>query len=390
MTTRIGVLVFSFLLLFSEGAAAQESAPGARIWQELESRGLVDPYMAGVAQEVAGKLVQASGQWPSYQVNGRYDPAGLNIYLIDAGRMQGDEIRISDKIVLTREGLVGNPQTFEEARVILVDTRLLKEFLAATLLVLGGQHEMLQAVGEIKLRGLEGMRSLWDPARNPTLASRRPLDQWLIFYRGALAFILAHEMGHVSMGQPLSQQVSRRPLPRTLSKEDRKNLKVCPELLAPNYRDQQQVEARADDYAVQLLGKVLFPPGVTDQPRLWYELGAQWLVLYRINSELVRTLYATNSKNIRAMLRLQLGPALYDALQGQKKDQDAEADSFIAQAFPATHPASYRRLSQALGGLAKSPYSLYYGQPVDDSEATMLDAVIQRQCSEIGERLGGR
>jgi hypothetical protein len=199
---------------------------------------------------------------------------------------------------------------------------------------------------------------------------------------GAAAFALAHEMGHLVLGADDIRQ--RREPMRFRDKADRDLHWACPDLVQERYRRQQQIEQAADEYAVDILSKILFPDGVLTEPKLRHELGAHWYIVYSMAEQLVQVLYATESENIRRMLRIQFGPEVFDELDAHKT---APGTGSIQVWFPESHPANIRRAFVSLGRLAQSPFSVYGGsEPSTDASIGTSTLPVPRAACRIASR----
>jgi hypothetical protein len=193
-------------------------------------------------------------------------------------------------------------------------------------------------------------------------------------------------MGHLALGAKDPKRM-RMPMSKPLDMADRDAHWACADLIQEKYRRQQEIEQAADDFAVDLLSKILFPDGVLPEPKLRYEIGAHWYILYGMAEQMVRTLEATESANVRRMLQLQFGPEVFAALDARKQEVGKGS---IRVFFPESHPANVRRASQSLNRLAQSPYSVDAGSPqAPDVQMALLDMVIAAECRNIASRRGG-
>lgn len=369
------------LLLINPVAQAEPKPvnPGPAIYTLLLEHNVMENYMLDNVAEIVGNIVQAAGRWSGYRINSPYVDDLINIYLIDSNRLPEKNILEKYDIELAKFNLQGNAMAHEATGTLFIDTLLLKSIVTASQLTSSADFDTIAAVGIIKARGINAFRRLWDPAINTALEESEYTDPWAILASGSVAFILAHEMGHIALG---SQDISkRRKLVKFKNKEDKDKHWVCSDLVDEKYRQQQAIEQEADDFAVSLLSKIYFPPGALDKQLLHYELGAQWYLIYNLSEQMIETLYATESQNIHAAMRLQLGPEIYQELKVARPNFGGGS---VKVFFPKTHPANIRRASQSLAQLAQSPYSLYYGaEPASNQDIAMFEMFVDMECKNL-------
>lgn len=359
----------------------QPAAP-AGIYTLLQEHNVLENYLQEEVGELTGTVIQAAGKWPGYRINSAYADGLINIYLVDSARLPEANILAKFGVELTRSSIQGNALAHEATKTLFVDTVLLKSLITAAHLVAYSDYETIAAVGLLKARGIDAFRDIWNPQINPGLKTAAYTEQWVLMASGALAFILAHELGHIALGE---QNVNKRRTPlRFKSREDKDKHWTCAELIDERYRLQQSIEKEADDFAVSVLSKILFPPGVLEKPLLRYELGAHWYIIYSMSEQMIEALYATESKNIHAALRLQLGDEIYNELKAKRSNT---RQGSIKVFFPKTHPANIRRASHSLKQMAQSPYSLYYGQgSSSDQDIALFELFIGMECRNLKEK----
>jgi hypothetical protein len=376
-------MVLAMLLVPGFSAAAQSD--GERIYQVLVEQNLLEDYFRDDMAEMVGNLVSAAGRWPGYGVNAPYRPGHVNVYLIDGLRLPKRNVLEAFDIPLD-DRFAGNAMAHEATGILFVDTVLLKSLVTAAVIATNTELDTMAAVGLINARGIGALADIWDPKRNPALLQAEYLDHWVLMSSGAAAFVLAHEMGHLALGE---QQVNKRRRPmRFASPADRDMHWACPDMVQEKYAAQQRIEQAADDYAVEVLSKVLFPPGVLNEPKLRYEVGAEWYIVYSMGQQMVQVLYATESDNIRAMLRVQFGPEVFAALDAKKREPGRGS---VQVWFPETHPANIRRAAVSLARLAQSPYSISGGGTSgSQSSMAMFELLLQTECRNLEARRGTR
>lgn len=352
------------------------------ISRALVTSGVLDAYQQDLVEEVLGQLMRVAREWPGYQVNSPYKRKYVNVYLIDSTRLPEPALSVSPVLNLPKHELTGNAFTDEGSGTIFVDTGMLKEFVATVMYKLATGVQLVNALAEVRLQGLEKVRHLWDPAINSRLRMRVPVENWLNFYRGMLGFVLAHEMGHLHVGRS-DANASTDAL--TLSTKQDKDLRwACWDTLSVKFKSQQQVEAQADHYAARLIAQILFPEGALRVPLLWYELGAQTFLTYTLNKQALEALNQTESHYFRKAMQIQLGPELYTRLTAPEERRRGA----LHIVFPMRHPASVRRVEQLLETLSQSPYSYHHGKSAYATDLMALKMVIDPACAELKRKYG--
>jgi hypothetical protein len=148
----------------------------------------------------------------------------------------------------------------------------------------------------------------------------------------------------------------------------------------------QGIERKADDYAVSLLSKILFPPGVLTEPMLRYELGAHWYIVFSLGSQMVKALAKTESQNIRNALAAMVGADIVAQLVAASNER---REGSIQVFFPKTHPANIRRAAVSLNKLAYSPHSIYRGTPPSTAnDIALMENLISLECANLKARQG--
>ncbi len=372
--------------LFS-GSTAQGAATidtGAKIYEILRQRGLLEGYMLESVDELAGTLIAAARRWPGYGVNRPYVPGNVNIYLVKGSLLPEKNVLDEIGVDLARHSLQGNAIAHEKTGILFVDSELLKSLVTVAILVGEGNLSTLKAVAAVKAYGIDAFKQLWDPTINSAIENAEYTDNWVQFASGAAAFVFAHEIGHIYIGAD-NESRRRRPM-RFKSNEDKDKHWVCDDLVDQKYRQQQRIEKESDDYAVSLLARVLYPEGVLDKPLLRYELGAHWYILYSLGEQMVESLYATESQNILNALRMLLGVEIYQELRAKRKSTGRGS---VHVFFPKSHPANIRRASVSLDRLAQSPYSSYYGEtPSTAADISRFEMLLAIECKNLKDKYG--
>jgi hypothetical protein len=193
-----------------------------------------------------------------------------------------------------------------------------------------------------------------------------------------LYFLLAHELGHVSLG------LNPRPpppiiIPNTVRGIDRDRLYACDSLIGEGVAASRQQEAAADQYALRLLGGI---PSASPPPRLRYEIGTKMLMNAELG-KLVTSLMALNPHGpmLAARAGLDVDSKAVEALAQRLGDQR----KLMQTVFPSTHPALVDRLLTVVESLNANPMSLQYGRASFGQDARAWQMLIALTCSRLGE-----
>jgi hypothetical protein len=373
---RLGaVLMFAAWPIFE--AAAQEKT--LNIAQTLERAGVIDRYFPEVAAEVAGALVQAApGKWRGVRVNQAHRSGWLNIYLVDARRLPEDGLLASDGIDnLTRESLRAGALVHEESNTIFLNTAMWKRLAAATLMTQAKvQPDLTAALATVDAVGLDGARRFWDPA---TLSADTPANKrvgWLM--RGALAFVLAHEMGHILIGRAQADEPDRQQLSQNLTPRQLDEMRACPELMHKESRQRQKHEMAADLAGVALLGRQCQIGADGKLRHAIYLLGTTWYFTASMSDKLIEMGRNTDSKVIANALSRKLGPDLYQrVIAAHAAERRRGAVKF---AFPSTHPPDTERMRAIETALRATPCG---GGGLDSRGAQQMEMFRQQMCRQL-------
>ena len=232
--------------------------------------------------------------------------------------------------------------------------------------------------GDVDVVGLDAARKYWDPS---TLAGNNPVNQrvgWLM--RGALAFVLAHEMGHLRIGRTFVDEPDRQRLSR-MSEREKDEMRACPELMERESRQRQDLERRADLAAVAMLGVQCRIGRDGELRHSINTLGMSWYFLTSMSDKLIEMGRNTNSPVIAQALRAKIGPALYEqvvAAHASEKRRGA-----VAFAFPSSHPPDTVRM-QAIDAAMRATPCGGGGLEASLAQAQLLDMFRQQMCRQLG------
>jgi hypothetical protein len=197
--------------------------------------------------------------------------------------------------------------------------------------------------------------------------------------RGALAFVLAHEMGHILIGPAKSSDLPDKKRLSTMTARQMDEVRACPELLPREARADQEHEHRADMAAVILLGRQCQIG--TDNAKLRhaiYMLGTNWYFTAALGDKLLVMARNTDSPNIAKMMSALLGPELYQQVVAQQRA--ATRRGAVKFAFPSTHPPDASRIQAIETAMASTPCG---GSGISSPQISMLELFVTRYCQSL-------
>jgi hypothetical protein len=369
--------------LWAASGAAAQGTPRERslgIASKLERAGAIDAYFPEVAFEVASALAQAApNQWRGVQVNRPHRGGWLNIYMIDARRLPQAGMLADEGIDnFTPESLRAGALAHEDSGTIFLNTAMWKRLAAATVLTQNKvQPDLGAALATIDVIGLDAARKFWDPA---ALSAETPVNQrvgWLM--RGALAFVLAHEMGHLRIGRTMTDEPDRLRLSR-MSEREKDEARACPELMHRESRQRQKHEEAADRAGAELLGRQCRIGNDGKLRHAIFMLGTSWYFLASMSDKLIEMGRNTDSPVIAQALRSKIGPKLYEqvvAAHAAEKRRGA-----VAFAFPSSHPPDTARMQAIDQALRATPCG-NDGLEATLAQAQLLDMFRQQMCTRL-------
>ena len=379
------IVVLIFALCNTSAAFAQGGAPGSRIAAKLERAGVIDNYYPEVVFEVASALAAAApNQWRGVQVNQAHRAGWLNIYMIDARRLPDGGLLDDEGVAnFTAENLRGGALAHEESNTIFLNTAMSKRLTAATLMKQTKvQNDLMAALATVDAMGLDAVRRFWDPATLSANTEENKRTGWLM--RGALAFVLAHEMGHLKIGRMQFNEPDRLRL-KQLTPRQQDERRACPELAEKEARERQKLESAADLAGVALLGGQCRIGNDGQLRHAIYMLGTAWYFLASMGDKMLEMGRSTDSALIAKLLRTKLGPQLYDqVITAQAREVRRGA---VAPAFPLTHPPDAARMQAIENALKATPCG---GGGIDSSEAQLLEMFRMQMCRGLINRESAR
>lgn len=362
------------------GAAPVADSAGQRIWSKLQAARLVDPgYYPDVAEEVAATLAQAApGQWRGVQVNRPYQRGWLNLIMVDPSRVRDAALLADDGVAdLSAESLAGGALAHEETGIVFVNTLAWKRLAAATVIKqLGHADGLMAAVAMVDAAGLSATERYWSPATldADTDTSRRAA----MLVRGAFAFVLAHEMGHLRIGPPAADADLKRVLPTQLSERQKDERYACPDTLGVEAQQRQRHESAADLAAVRLLGQQCRIGADGRIRHQIYLLGSAWYFTYAMADKLLAMARNTSSPFIERLMTMQLGAPLYR--QAVAEHAQAQRRGGVRIAFPSSHPPDHARWQAIDAALRDTPCG---GSGLGESGAQLMETMRAQMCRSL-------
>lgn len=361
-------------------AAAQSVEATQRLLARLQALGVLDSWMQREVLAAAMPLVQASGgRFSGVQVNDFPRPGWLSIYLVDSARMPDDAAIADGGVALGREQLSAGAWTHGESGTILLDTAYWKRLTAATLMTQRKSPAPLpQALATVDARGLSAVRPWWDEAG---LMQDTPENRGTgMLIRGAVAYALAHEMGHVGQassradGAGLPSHAPPRSDPRL-----RDRAGACDEFRRPEDEAQRNAEREADRHAARLIGQLCRVPGDGPIRHQTTALGASWFMTAALADKVIAMGFAKNrTPTIDRAVQILLGADLHAALAA--RDPTGPTRGVIALAFPSSHPPDTDRMQAFERELAATPCG---ASGLVTAEADRFEAVRLRMCQSL-------
>jgi hypothetical protein len=367
------------------GVGAQSASDGQRIHDKLVQAAIFDEYFPDVALEIGESLRQAApGQWAGVAVNGAYRRGWLNIYMVDASRLDDDALLDAEGVNFTPETLQGGAMAHPKTGIVFINTASWKRLAAATYLTqMKLQPNITAALAQVDAVGLAAARRAWDPATLTVDTPQTRRTGWLM--RGAFAFVLAHEMGHLRNGDAgdSAAGVQSAIVLKDLTQRQKDERYACPETLGPQFRARQRDEAAADMVAVELLGQQCRIGSDGQLRHSIYLLGTQWYFMAAMGDKLLQMGRSSTSPVIAAALRQQLGTELYEQVVAARAE--ASRRGGVAPAFPTTHPPDATRVRDIERALAGTPCG---AANIDTSGAQLLDQFRTSMCRGLISQQG--
>lgn len=346
MKIRIYAVIVAFF--------ANSAIGSAEIYDRLRSQNLLDTYLANLVFGVASNVVSRSNQLRPVQINAKHRDGFVNIYVLDAERLQGEPLAHLDISVRPVH------RTFlahRDSGSIFIDSGFLRELVTLNIMFWEQNAKMHQALAAYEVNGKHAYRNYWDPQLNPMVDSSDTSQYWLISFKGVLAFLIAHELGHIDL--PASPQTDySRPF-RPQNDREFDIFWSCPELVFPDAKYWRAEEAAADQYALRILAHL---------GGQRYEHGAGWYLVYLLNLSMIRAVPLA-SPSLLPFLQQRYGNA-FDRLRTASAATKGPIEAF----YPKSHPDVLSRLAVAMANL--------YGDPPDPMLA-LWSKRLETECNQI-------
>jgi hypothetical protein len=376
-------------LALASPAHAQHAAPdpGAEILARLQRANLIDDYYPDAVREVAASLAQAApGQWRGLRVNEPHRGGWLNVYVVDSSRLDPDEPLVVGDIELTPEALAGGALADEGTGTVYVNAAAWKRMAAASMMKQAGVVDDVTAgLAAVDAYGLQATRRYWDRSTLDADTSGSRITGMLL--RGALAFVLAHEMGHLQIGRSAAADAAETRMRDVgnLTERQKDERMACPETLYAEYQQRQRHEQAADMAAVRLLGQQCRIGDDGELRHQIYVLGTSWYFTAAMADKLLQMGRSSDSPFIAQSLRTLIGEQLYElAVAGAAESRRTGG---VKAAFPKTHPPDYARAEAIETAFRSTPCG---GGDLDLSGMQMMEFYRQSMCSRLTGRQAGQ
>ena len=311
------------------------------IYNSLRSTGLLDPYLGNLVQGIASNVVSGSGKSRTVQINRPHRKGHLNIYMVDVARLKVEPLA---HLEINIRPAYRNFLAHRDSESIFIDSGFLRELVTLNLMFWEQEINMHQALAAYTINGKQAYRNYWDPMLNPMLNAGDAGQYWLVSLRGVIAFLIAHELGHIDLTPDPQTDFSKPFRPKTPREGDL--FWSCPELVYREAVHWRAAETAADEYALQILSRV---------GGLRYEHGAQWYLVYLLNLGMINAIPLA-SPTLTPFLQQRYGGALE-----QLRSASALTRGPIEMFYPKSHPNVLLRLSNAMAYLYnESPDPLMY------------------------------
>lgn len=383
---RLTALLSSvFVLLMPPPGGAQATAGTSAVFEKLQRAGLIDPYFPESVLELALPLAQAAGsKWQRVQVNAPWRRDTLNIYLVDAAAIKPD-FSLADQGIpeFNRDVLSGGALSNHATQIIFLNTASSKRAAAAAVLQRTQDEPLIRALALVDTAGLDASEPLWSPAA--LNSASKPIQNAVLLLRGALTFVLAHEMGHLLNAAPGLETGPAAVQPQRLTDRQKDERYACPEMRV-GAQAQHAAESAADLTATRLLGMQCRIGSDGAYRHAINQMGMQWYFLAAMSDKMLQAAKSTQSPIIAGQVRQLLGPRLYqDAVVAPYADE--RKDGAVKALFHSSHPPDYLRVLAIETALAGSPCG---GRTGDHTMAKALEELQLRTCRDLATNSTGR
>lgn len=368
--------------LFGPGQIHAKPESGYSVYKYLQNNGVLSDYMKPIMSEITRDIISHCDHWNDFQINQRFSPEKINVYILEHNK-------ISNNTDSKYFSVSNNAMADHSNQIIFIDDSLIKELVIFSFLVANFNYSSYQAVGEIHLNGIDAYGKLFNTFMDYTPQTEDAQIKRVIVFRGMIAFIIAHEMGHLIGDSGDKRDDIRIPI---LLKEKEHLQYGCEKYIDPAHKIILENEKQADDFACNLLVKCTYPRNMY----LAYEIGIGWFFQYLMGKDNIDACniyinlrkYSSleSEKRIYASLRYTLPNDLAQKLTKQiVNESNHETQSSKPQTymfFRKSHPSSLDRLFNSLTVFTSSPKSRFYGES-NKVDIYMYNLLKERICDEI-------
>jgi hypothetical protein len=343
----------------------------------LKASNAIDRYLEDVVREVSSRILGASRlAGRALVVNDEYQPGAVHVYAVDPDKLtQSGMTTPFDRQFLDR--LEGGATTRIEDTALFLSAPWLKRLMAATRLTQSKRvPELSRALALVDVYGLDASREYW--ATPDADSDEAAMARLLV--RGALAFVLAHELSHVLIGPRRSSDTAPPPDSRLTSQREIDERAACPDLNTRDAAQQQRYESQADALAVELIGRQCLLGEDGKRQHAIFDLGMQWHFLAAMWTTVFKLGRATSSPYIASTLKRELGEGLYGSLIARHERSDNKA---VHAVFIDTHPPDMARIEQLISRLKRTPCGT---EASVSPELRMFERERARVCTALARR----
>lgn len=351
-------------------AAAQPLPDHAALLSALRRAGALDTY---AAEALAGMVAALGGALRLPATLNRPPPnGGTLVVLLKAER----ERAALPPSLGVPHGLVASPAADPARRLVWLDADFLRVLVMRIVLLapanLGGAGlGGVAAVAESELAPPPAHPALWAEDRSPVF--RQPVLE--ITARGAVGFVLAHELAHTLGGTAPPLPSSRPGLPRRA----RQLAPACPGLTDPSITARRAYEEQADAVALDAV-LAAGPPMGQGARGLPGELGIATLLTLTLAANIVHLGSTLDSGIAPRGLAMLVGPEKVGALRARQAP--VPGTDLVRLVYSDSHPAAVQRLMTVMRILAKRPGSLWHGDPDPAADQAVLLQLQDLACAE--------
>lgn len=352
---------FAVLVLAIVNLAPTAATPDQAItrYQALANEGVLDSTYADILITIGRSLTAVSGRFSNMAVNSAPRPGTLTI-LVAPVTLDG----LSPDPALQ----AGNFSSLPGTNLIFVDKNYLDQLRAAATIYARQRDVKIRDIAQvIMLDGPEiaaaqylGNGADWR-SRGDRLADG--------LFDGAVAFLLAHEMGHLILNHPLPLRFQVHSSVPTL----------CGEFRGPQSTKCRKLEVEADVFATGLITKVILQPPF--RPILHYDIGTHFLMemeLARMTDKLAAALEPDQIAVLPPSEQARLKTGTTQRLRARPGSADFKKILLVRS----THPAWAFRLFNVLESIAHVPNSIYYNDLPDPGDRTVLTMLLDKVCPQ--------